>query len=467
MTKQQILIIDSISRKGHGQGVVPTNPDKKVEIAHTAIGDEILVELNKRKRKGKLLEVIKPSLDRTSPRCPHATICGGCTLQQIKYEKQLEIKEYFILQAFSELIYTQNTTLYPIIPCEFPWQYRNKMEFSFSQNRAGTKYLGLMIAQANSFVFNLTSCHLGPSWAPDVVNRVREWWENGNLTAYEGPSNTGSLRTLTVRSATATEEKMVILTVSGDPEYALGKRDLDEFVTVIKNCLPSHEKLSIFLRIQQVAKGKETQFFEMLLFGKEHILEKLTINLEKQKTFSFLISPTSFFQPNSIQAQKLYKQAIVLADLKKEDEIFDLYAGTGTLGIAMAPFVKKVLSIEINKYAVFDAKQNAKLNEIDNITFYQGDVKKVLADLKEKEDFSFPDLVVVDPPRAGLDHEALSQILLLNPNKILYISCNPLTQARDAFVLVEKGYLLSVLQPVDQFPHTAHIENIALFIKSE
>lgn len=465
MSKEEVLTIDTISTKGYGQGSLDSNPNKKIEIAHTVIGDKILVQLNKRKRKGRLLEILEPSKDRTEPRCPHASLCGGCSLQQLKYEKQLELKELFIMKAFSEILFSQNAQLYPILPCEFPWQYRNKMEFSFSENRGGAKYLGLMIAQANSFVFNLTSCHLAPTWAADTVKRVREYWENTNIQAYFPPANTGSLRTLTLRHAFATDEKMIILTVSGHPDYALSKLQLNEFVEVIKKGFDDHEKLSIFLRVQQTVKGEPTHFFEMVLFGKEHIKEKLTIKVDKPLTLSFLISPTSFFQPNSIQAENLYTKAIELADLKKEDIVFDLYAGTGTLGIAMATFVKKVVSIELNKYAVFDAKQNAEINNIHNVDFYQGDVKKVLATLKEGKEFNYPDVVIVDPPRAGLEEEALSQVLSLNPKKIVYISCNPLTQARDTEILIQKGYKLSIMQPIDQFPHTAHIENIALFVR--
>lgn len=463
--KDTIITIDSISLKGHGQGFSLDNPLKIVEVAHTAIGDTAKILLNRRKRKGRLLEVLKPSVDRCEPKCSHASLCGGCTLQQVKYEKQLQVKEFFIQKAFSELLFSQNTELYSIMPCEFPWQYRNKMEFSFSQNKANTKFLGLKIAQASSFVFNLTSCHLAPSWFSDVVLSVKDFWEKSNLQAYNPPKNTGSLRTLTIRYAFATDEKMVILTVSGHPDFAIGKKELDLFVEAVKGCVNDSSKLSIFLCIQQIQKGEPTQFFEMNLFGSDHIKETLTLPLKKPIELSFLISPTSFFQPNSKQAQNLYAHAIEMAALDSEDVLFDLYAGTGTLGIAMAQFVKKVVSIELNRYAVFDAKQNAELNGIKNITFHPGDVNKVLEKLIAEKEFVSPDVVVVDPPRAGLEPSAIKTILSLKPKKILYVSCNPVSQARDSEVLIEGGYNLCKMQPVDQFPHTAHIENIALFIR--
>lgn len=463
--KEKILTIESISPKGHGIGVSDEIPNKKVEIAHTVIGDKAKVLLTSRNRKGRLLEVVTPSEDRVDTRCTHASICGGCTLQQVKYEKQLEIKELFIQKAFGSQLLEQSTELYPILPCEFPWQYRNKMEFSFRQNKAETKYLGLMIAQANSFVFNLTTCHLAKPWVSSVVNAVRDYWEKSTIEAYDPPNNSGTLRTLTLRHAVATDEKMVILTVSGSPEYALTKTQLKEFVDVIKDTLTDHDKLSIFLRVQQAQKGKPTQFYEMNLFGKDHIQEKLTLHFEKPLTLSFLVSPTSFFQPNSKQAEHLYTLAIKMAGIDKEDTVFDLYAGTGTLGIAAAPYAKKVVSIELNRYAVYDAKQNAEINNIDNVDFHQGDVKEVLAQLKQDKEFKAPDVVIVDPPRAGLDEGAITELLSLNPKKIVYISCNPISQARDSESLIKGGYSLSKMQPVDQFPHTAHIENIALFVR--
>lgn len=460
MEKKAQLFIEDFSPKGYGIGLYEGR--KEVEVAHTVVGDEVIVSLQKRKQKGRLLEILTPSKDRVTPRCSHAAICGGCSWQQIDYPAQLQAKEKVIQKAFASF---SNIEIYPIIPCPFPWQYRNKMEFSFSENRAKTKFLGLMIAQANSFVFNVTACHLCPNWFSKVLNAVRAWWENSELTAYHPLDNIGTLRNLTIREAVHTKQKMVILTVSADPNYALSKNNIETFKETILSCFPKEEEgnLSVFLRLQQVGKGITTQFYEMHLLGREHILEKMHLELKKPVTLSFLISPTSFFQPNTKQAEKLYQTALNLCDLPDQATVFDLYCGTGTLGIAIAPMAKKVISIELNPYAVYDAKQNAKINNIENIEFYAGDVADVLAKLKEEKEFVFPHLVIVDPPRAGLDAKALEQVLFLKPKTILYISCNPLTQARDSKSLIENGYQLEKLQPIDQFPHTVHIENIAIF----
>jgi 23S rRNA (uracil1939-C5)-methyltransferase len=257
-----------------------------------------------------------------------------------------------------------------------------------------------------------------------------------------------------------------MITVSGNPAYALQQRHIQSFVETLRQAIePSSpdQKLSIFLRIQQIAKGHPTQFYEMLLYGPDHIREILHIETAQNEshTLHFRISPTAFFQPNTRQAEKLYSRAIQLTQAPIGGVVYDLYCGTGTLGICMAKQAKKVIGIELSPESALDARENVKHNQLSHVSIHTGDVGHVLPTLLEKEDLQ-PDIVMVDPPRAGLDSRALQHLLAIKAPFITYISCNPATQAANLEVLVKGGYRLRAVQPVDQFPQTVHVENIAV-----
>lgn len=417
-----------------------------IEIAHTVPGDQILFEMTRTKRlpkKGRLLEVVAPSQDRIEPKCIHARTCGGCCWQQMSYEAQLQEKQKRVEKAFKE-------PAKPILSSPKLFYYRNKMEFTFSENRAGQKYLGLMIAQAEPYVFNLSECHLTDAWFSQAVQRTRAWWEEVALSAYLPPKGTGQLRYLTLREASRTGEKMAILNVAHDlDEECKGK-----FVKAMQEI---DSNLSLFLRIHQTQKGTPTEFIEKHLAGPDHIVEHLHIG---DAVLRFKISPSSFFQPNTFAAEMLYKTAIDF--LSDADTVLDLYCGTGALGMVAAAKAKQVIGIELNPESVRDARANCLYNQIHNVHFYAGDVGEVIRSLREKKVIAAVDAVILDPPRAGLDPSALRHLEELKPKKIIYISCNPLTQAENIEALKRAGYRLSLLQPIDQFPHTYHIENIAL-----
>ena len=230
--------------------------------------------------------------------CKHASVCGGCAFQQVSYPEQLRYKQEMIEKLFAEF---SDAKVYPIMPCDHPWQYRNKMEFSFSQNKAKDRFLGLMMA-GSSKVLNLEECHLCAKWFMDLVHITNAWWAQTTIEAYHPYRNTGSLRTLTLREGYYTKDKMVILTVSGNPDYALKREDLDSFVKAVVDGIDTKD-ISVFLRIHQIQKGEPTQFFEHLLYGKDHFNEKLNIS----KELSLKISPDAFFQPNTKQAEKIYR----------------------------------------------------------------------------------------------------------------------------------------------------------------
>ena len=441
--------ISHYSKRGHGLGKVGT---KEAEVVGAVVGDTLSVELGKRKKRkhqATLLEVLNPSSQRVTPRCVHAGVCGGCSWQQKAYTSQLQTKQETLQKLFP-------IKAEPIIPCEDPWYYRNKMEFSFSQNKEGDHFLGLIIARSRGHVLNLEMCHLTSPWFVQVLLSVKKWWVESGLQAYHTFRDTGALRTLTVREGKRTGDKMVFLTVSGNHDYFLNRTQLKNFQEAVLSALPN-DNPSIFLRIQRLAKGKPTEFYEMHLQGPELLTEYLEIQGRKMQ---FHISPASFFQPNPRQAEKLYAQALTLAAPCSTDTVFDLYCGTGTLGVVFAPYVHKVVGMELSPYAVCDAEMNIEANQLTNISIRRGDV----GDLLEKSSES-PDIVIVDPPRSGLDPTALKHLLRLSPPKILYISCNPTTQSENISTFLEQGYFLQAIQPVDQFPHTPHVENIAILLK--
>ena len=442
------LTIQKYSKRGHGLAPLEVRP-AQAEVVGSVIGDTVSIELGKKKKKTystTLLEVLTPSSDRVKPRCQHVGSCGGCTWQQKSYDAQVNAKQAMLSALFQ-------VEPLPLIRCVDPWQYRNKMEFSFSQNRDGEKFLGLMIARSKGRVLNLEECHLTKPWFIDVLKAVRQWFQTSDLKAYHMHSDTGTLRTLTLREGSS--GKMVFLTISGNPQYCMSAKDIVTFKQAVRSVIKNP---SLFLRIQKIAKGVPTQFFEMHLGGPEQIEETLHVG---EREIKFKISPDSFFQPNPRQAEKLYASALKIAEPKKTDVVFDLYCGTATLGIVFAPLVKKVIGIELNPYAVCDAEVNISENNIENIKVYKGDVGERLALISEPAD-----IVILDPPRSGLNPTAIKHLLRLSPKKIVYISCNPKTQSENISELISSGYTLKTVLGVDQFPHTVHLETIALLEKA-
>lgn len=439
MTNNTIVHITDLNEDGIGFGhiTLSNNELRKVSVPYTYPGDEVEIRIYRKRHKkweGDIVQFIKQSEKRSEPFCPHFTVCGGCLTQQIPYVEQLELKK----QKVEKLL---GSSTLPILSSPLTKGYRNKMEFSFSQDKKGEKYLGLY---GRRRVQNVKICPISPGWFSDALGKIRTWWDETELTAFNPRSGLGSLRTITFREGD--NSKMAILTVSGDPQYALSRDQIKGYI----NALSSYENISIFLKIHQAIKGQPTQFFEMHLKGPDTLTENLA-------GATFKISPAAFFQPNPRQAERLYETALsfLSSDIKV---VYDLYCGTGTLSILLAKKGYEVYGIELSREACLDARENGELNEVDNLTILNGDVGQVLASNELKK----PDAVVVDPPRTGLNAQAIEQIVKVKPREILYISCNPETQARDVLEFKKQGYECLKAQPVDQFPHTPHIENIVL-----
>lgn len=453
--------ISSVASNGRGRGefTSPLGDQREAEVPFTLPGEIVEGTLGS-KRSGRyparLLSIIQPSPSRVEPKCSHFGACGGCALQHAPYPEQIVWKEESVKAHFRPLV-DENTAIYPMLSSPLLWEYRNKMEFSFSEDKKGNRYLGLMLEGGRGKVFNVERCFLASAWFSASLAAVRKFWEESSLKAYHPFANRGALRTLTLRETATRKEKMAVLTVSGNPEDALKKSDLQNFRHLFD------PEVSLYLRIQQVLKGHPTQFFEMHLQGPEGVVEELTLALPGRPPASlqFSISPAAFFQPNTLQAMKLYERALELAEVQENDLFFDLYCGTGTIGMLASRFVEKVVGIEISYEAALDARENIQRNRIENMEVYTGDVGECL----RQKTFPSPSVVCVDPPRAGLGEKTLQPLIALNAPRLLYISCNPATQASDIMRLKEAGYRIAAIQPVDQFPHTPHIENIAVLKK--
>lgn len=451
----------------------PQGPQRKLLVPCTMPGDVIEATLRPSHRGkccGKLEQVVTPSLQRVEARCPHFGTCGGCRLQHVPIDLQLQLKQDKVYQLLSPL--GDAATYYaPIESAQRSWEYRNKMEFSFSTDAQGQRYLGLIGLHGRGRVTNLDVCYLVEPWMARALQMVRDWWQAYSLTAYHAFRNQGCLRTLTLRQGFASGDRLAMLTVSGNPEDALSHEAMKDLVARLQAFCAADEsfvkagaQLSCFIRIQQLCKGSPTQFYEMLLTGPGVIREELTVQAQKEEpaqTLKFHIGPTSFFQPNPSQAERLYSLALQMARLTDQTTLYDLCCGTATLGIAAARFVQRVIGVEISPEALLDAKMNCTLNNCQNVAFHKGDVAQVVAQLASQEKDGRR-VVVVDPPRAGLVEAAHRAIVALQPEQIVSISCNPVSQARDIAALNLAGFRLACVQPVECFPHTPHIENIAL-----
>lgn len=404
------------------------------------------------------VSIVSPSPHRVLPQCAHFGLCGGCTWQHVMYEQQLRHKQQRILTLFPDC----ERFVKPIIGADPCYGYRNKMEFTFSEDRKNTQFFGLHGTYRNNRVFNLTMCPLTHPWMGQCVCAVRKWWKESSLPAYYPRSNEGTLQTLILREGMTSGDRMVMLTVSGNPDFAPKRHHLDGFVEILqREFMPPTGTLSVVLRIRQIAKGSPTQFYEMILAGPDFIREELVVEprVGHEERLLFHISPQAFFQPNTLQAMKVYSAALQLADLQQNDVVWDLYCGIGTFGMLASSSVSEAIGIELSRESAYDAKTNSQRLQIPNFRILEGDVAARIVDTST---LPHPSVVIVDPPRAGLSPHCCESIHATAPRRLVYVSCNPESQARDVAWFVQRGWAIEALQAVDQFPQTYHVENIVL-----
>lgn len=416
-------------------------------------GEKVEAFIFRKKRKynqGKVVRLLTRSDLRRETRCIHFGGCGGCTWQDLAYEQQLEFKSKQVKDCLERLGHLHDTEVREIIGSERQFFYRNKMEYSFHTSGDDSFTLGLHVRGRFDDIFDLDACHLQSEVSNRVVHWMRDYVKEKQIPVYDVKEHTGYMRFLMIRNTTRTEQTMVnIVTNYGEfPES-------EEMVQSLLKTVPE---------VTTVVHNENGQKSNIAVGEKETILHGTGIIEEELLGKRFRISSNSFFQTNSLQAETLYSTGFDMLEAEPDDRVLDLYCGTGTIGILLADRVAEVIGVELVEDAVRAAAENARLNGVDNIGFFQGHVKDFLRENQERTEAI--SAVIVDPPRAGMNPKALKQLISLNPHKLLYISCNPSTFARDAAKLVEAGYSLPAVQPVDMFPHTMHIELVGRFYRN-
>jgi len=429
-----------------------------VFVENVAPGDVVDVLVKKKKKsffEGAPIKFHSYSKDRVEPFCIHNDLCGGCKWQHLSYNKQLELKQQQVKDNLERIGKIDTSCMQPILGVENNKYYRNKLEFTFANKRwltkeeinSGTDFdrrgLGFHLPGQFDKVLDIQECHLQHPLSNAIRNKFKAFALSKTFSFYDISEHKGFLRNLIIRNSNL-DEWMAILQVA----YGT-KEEIDECMSFLANEFP--EITSAYYIVN--TKKNET-FYDIdpvLFYGKEYIREEMD-------GLIFKIGPKSFFQTNSKQALLLYRKAIEMAGLKGGENIYDLYTGTGTIANFVARKAKQVVGIESVKEAIDDAIFNSEQNGINNTIFYTGDMKDLLNErLFEKH--GKPDVVITDPPRAGMHENVVKAILNAAPEKIVYVSCNPATQARDLALLKEK-YKVTGIQAVDMFPHTHHVENI-------
>ena len=434
--------------------------DKVVFVKYAAPGDVADIRVSGKKKKFLIADIEnlkKPSEQREDTFCSHFGTCGGCKWQHLKYKNQLEFKEQEVKDAFQRIGKVEPKEYLPIIGAGETREYRNKVEYTFSnkawidafdkENPEQKNALGFHVPKRFDKVLDLDECHLMPVKANDIRLFVKRTAEAEGISFFDIRQQTGLLRNLMVRR-TSLGHWMVLLSISKKDQKALdillgGLKEKFPFITSLLYVINNKQNDTIFdLKVHT-------------FWGNDLIEEKIG-------DYTFMIRPKSFFQTNTEQAKVLYDLAKEFADLKENEVVYDLYTGTGSIAIYNSADAKKIVGIEYVEDAVRDAKENALKNDVTNCSFFAGDMKRVLNDDFIKK-HGKPDVILTDPPRDGMHADVVAKILEIEPKRIVYVSCNPATQARDLALLGEK-YRIEKSRAVDMFPHTHHVENVVLLL---
>jgi 23S rRNA (uracil1939-C5)-methyltransferase len=442
-----------------GQGVARSNG--LVLFVKGAIpGDRVKAQVVKKKRdyaEAKLTELLEPSPDRVEAPCPYHGYCGGCQWQHVRYERQLEYKREHIREAAAHIGSLGDVPVHDVIPSKKQFAYRNKMEFSFSdhrwflpheyENRRGERDFALGLHVPGTFykVIDVEACLLQHETGNRILREVKKYVRKSGIPVYGLRSHQGFWRFLTLRHSTHFDAWMVNLVTSKERRDVVQPladalcRDLPNINTVVNNINATRAAIALGQR-------------EMVLSGHGTLQDRIG-------PFRFQVSANSFFQPNALSAEELYQTVVEYAELKGPEWVLDLYSGTGTIPIFLSEQARAVIGMEIAESAILDAQRNCEVNGVQNCQFVLGDIRESLSSLKLK-----PDVLIIDPPRAGMHKDVLSKVMELGTEKVVYVSCNPATLARDLGVM-RQAYDVVGIQPVDMFPHTYHVEAVAKLMR--
>lgn len=448
-----------------GNAIARVN-DMVVFVPFGAPGDIVDVKIDRKKKsyaEGHIHNMVHPSPVRVQPRCSHFTVCGGCRWQHLPYEFQLKCKQKQVTDALERIAKVALPEITPIIGADPVWEYRNKMEYTFSnkrwltfeQLRSGEEFpdrdaAGFHIPGAFDKVLDIDRCHLQDDFSNQLRKFIKNFGKEHGYTFYDLKEQHGFLRTLMVRIA-STGQIMVLLSV--------GEDDQDKINALLSAVKEKFPQITSLLYVVNTKLNDTFGDLPIVTFSGLPYIE------EEMEGLKFRVGAKSFYQTNSKQAHRLYQVARDFAGLTGNELVYDLYTGTGTIANFVARNASHVIGIEYVEDAIKDAKLNSRVNGIENTEFYAGDMKDVLtAEFIERH--GRPDVMIVDPPRAGMHGDVVNVILDAEPKRIVYVSCNPATQARD-LALLDAKYKVTAVQPVDMFPHTHHVENVVRLEKKQ
>jgi 23S rRNA (uracil1939-C5)-methyltransferase len=462
---EDVTIID-IAEEGKGVGKAD---DFVLFVDKGVPGDIADIQVYRSKKnfgEGKIAELKHPSEYRTEPFCEHFGTCGGCKWQHMTYEAQLKFKQKSVADALTRIAKIDIEGMLPILPSPTDKYYRNKLEYTFSNKRwlndgenrddeeLNMNALGFHIPGRFDKILDINHCWLQAEPSNSLRNSIREFVLEHGYSFYDLKAHSGTLRNLIVRISSTGETMVIVVFAYADEE------EVNKLMGFIADKFP--EITSLLYIINQ--KKNDTIFDqEVITFkGRDFIYEEMPVLQHEGGVIKFRIGPKSFYQTNSVQALHLYEIARDFADFKGDELVYDLYTGAGTIANFVAGQVKEVVGIEYVPQAIEDAKINSAINNITNTKFYAGDMKDVLA-ADFVAEHGKPDVIITDPPRAGMHPDVVKRLMEIEAPKIVYVSCNAATQARDLLVLKEK-YDTVKIQPVDMFPHTQHVENVVLLV---
>lgn len=427
-------------------------------VKDAVIGDVVRAKVMKLKKTygyARLMELLEASPDRVEPKCPYYRQCGGCQIQALSYEKQLEFKERKVRNNLERIGGFSEIPMEPIVGMEEPYHYRNKAQFPVGTDKDGHIVTGFYAGRTHTIIPN-RDCALGLPVNREILDLVIDFMEKYHVSAYDEKTGKGLVRHVLIRCGFTSKEKMVCLIINGkslphSEKLVEALREIDGMTSISINC--NTERTNVIL-------GRKT----VVLWGQEYITDQIG-------EISYEISPVSFYQVNPVQTEKLYGLALEYADLHGEENVWDLYCGIGTISLFLAQKAKQVYGVEIIPQAIENAKRNAVKNGIENAEFFVGKSEEVLPEFYEKEAAAgrkaHADVIVVDPPRKGCDEKLLETIVKMAPDRVVYVSCDSATLARDLKILCENGYELKRVRAVDQFCHTVHTESVCLMERKD
>ncbi|MDD3617724.1 MAG: 23S rRNA (uracil(1939)-C(5))-methyltransferase RlmD [Lachnospiraceae bacterium] len=442
------LLIEDMSHEGSGIGKAD---GYTIFVKDAVIGDKVEVKIIKAKKNygyGRLMKIIQPSSWRVEPVCPYAKQCGGCQIQMLDYTKQLEFKENMIRNNLKRIGGFEEIPFEAMLGMEEPFRYRNKAQFPVGTDKEGNLITGFYAGRTHAIIPN-RECYLGVEVNQQILDIVLGFMEENQITAYDEQTGKGLVRHVLIRYGFTSKEIMVCLVVNGSsvPHADILVERLEK--------IPGMASISINVNTKRsnVILGDQVK----VLWGSSYIQDSIGDVL-------FQISPLSFYQVNPVQTKVLYEKAMEYAGLQGEETVWDLYCGIGTISLFLSQKAKKVYGVEIVPQAIEDARHNAKLNGIENAEFFVGKAEEVLPEQYEKNHVH-ADVIVVDPPRKGCEESLLDTMVQMAPERIVYVSCDSATLARDLKYLCQKGYELVKVCGVDQFCQTVHVESVCLLLK--